>query len=108
MCRAEARIVSVTNSNIGKTVEVKGDALRDGELVIEVVASPTTDYHSAFETIDEPEYVVSLADAAAVGVLQSKEWFDWENDAMPLSGTSSPKRNLDLSTRTGARTLRLL
>lgn len=89
VCRAEARIVSVTNSAIGKTVKVKGNVLRDDEPVIEVNSSflyrsRFTDYDNTFETIDKPEYIVSLDDAAAVGVLQSKEWFDWENDAKPL------------------------
>jgi len=89
VCRAEARIVSVINSDSGKTVKVRGNVLRDGQPVIEVNSSflyrgRFTDYPNTFEIVDEPEYIVSLADAAAVGVLQSKEWFDWENDAKPL------------------------
>ena len=89
VCRAEARIVSVINSDSGKTVKVRGNVLRDGQPVIEVNSSflyrgRFTDYQNTFEIVDEPEYIVTLADAAAVGVLQSKEWFDWENDAKPL------------------------
>ena len=39
VCKAEARIVGVTNSDAGKTVKVKGYVTRGGEKVIEVVSS---------------------------------------------------------------------
>ena len=63
--------------------------LQNGRPLIEVNSSflyrrRFTDYQNTFDIIDEPEYIISLADTAAVGVVQSKEWFDWENDAKPL------------------------
>jgi fatty acid synthase subunit alpha, fungi type/fatty acid synthase subunit beta, fungi type len=87
--RAEAQIVSVINSDVGMTVKVKGNVLQGAEAVIEVNSSflyhgRFTDYDNTFEIIDKPEYIVSLMDAATVGVLQPKEWFDWWNDAQPL------------------------
>ena len=39
VCKAEARIVSVTNTDAGKAVKVKGFVKRDGQPVIEVVSS---------------------------------------------------------------------
>jgi len=55
--------------------------LRDGEPVIEVHSSflcrgRFSDYKNPFQIVDEPDFVVELNDAPAVGVLQSKEWFD--------------------------------
>jgi hypothetical protein len=42
-----------------------------------------------FETMEEPGYLVPIENDAAVGVLQSKEWFDWDNESKPLEdGTS--------------------
>lgn len=43
-----------------------------------------TDYENTFETIQEPDYLVELANDADVGVLQSKEWFEWDDDSKPL------------------------
>jgi fatty acid synthase subunit alpha, fungi type len=69
---------------------VIGHVLCDGEPVIEVRSSflhcgRFSDYENTFQIVDEPDFVVELNDASAVGVLQSKEWFDyWENDAKPL------------------------
>lgn len=94
VCKAEARIISVINANEGKTVKVKGYVYRRGERVIEVVSSflyrgRFTDYENTFETTEEPDYSVPLETDAAVGVLQSKEWFEWENESKPLvAGTS--------------------
>lgn len=89
VCKAEARIASVTNSDSGKTVKVKGHVLRDGQPVIEVNSSflyrgRFTDYQNTFEVVDEPEYIIAVDDAPSVGVLQSKEWFEWDNDSKPL------------------------
>ncbi|KAG8716660.1 3-oxoacyl-[acyl-carrier-protein] synthase [Ceratobasidium sp. 394] len=93
VCKAEARIASVTNSDSGKTVKVTGFVLRDGKPVIEVTSAflyrgAFSDYQNTFEIVEEPEYVVDLASDVDVGVLCSKEWFEWDDDAEPLqSGT---------------------
>ena len=48
-----------------------------------------SDYHNMFETMEEPGYLVPIENDAAVGVLQSKEWFDRDNESKPLEdGTS--------------------
>lgn len=84
VCKAEARIVSVVNGDAGKTVKVKGYVTRDGKPVIGVVSSflysgRYADFGSTFELIEEPDYLVDLATEADVGVLQSKEWFEWDD-----------------------------
>ncbi|EAU85370.1 fatty acid synthetase alpha subunit [Coprinopsis cinerea okayama7 len=94
VCNAEARIVSVVNSNEGKIVKVKGYVLSKGQRVIEVVSSflyrgRFTDFENTFETTEEPEYLVPLESDAAVGVLQSKEWFEWDNEHSPLTAGTS-------------------
>ncbi|EJD06870.1 fatty acid synthase [Fomitiporia mediterranea MF3/22] len=94
ICQAEARVVSVINNDSGKVVKVKGHVLRDGTPVIEVISSflyrgRFADFANTFEIVDEPDYVVKLTSESAVGVLQSKEWFEWEDDSKPLkAGTS--------------------
>ena len=94
VCKAEARIISVINANEGKIVKVKGFVYRQGQRVIEVVSSflyrgRFSDYENTFDTTEEPDYVVSFQSDADVGVLQSKEWFEWENESSPLlAGTS--------------------
>ena len=92
VCKSEARIVSVVNSNEGKIVKVKGFVYRHAQPVIEVVSSflyrgRFVDYHNTFETTEEPDYLVPLETDAAVGVLHSKEWFDWEDDSPLRAGT---------------------
>jgi fatty acid synthase subunit alpha len=94
VCKAEARIISVINASEGKIVKVKGFVYRQGQRVIEVVSSflyrgRFSDYENTFDTTEEPDYVVPLQSDADVGVLQSKEWFGWENESSPpLAGTS--------------------
>ncbi|KAH9945014.1 fatty acid synthase [Epithele typhae] len=94
VCKAEARIVAVINSDAGKTVRVKGYVIRDGEKVIEVTSSflyrgRFDDFENTFEVVEEPEYLVELPTEASVGVLQSKEWFEWDDETKPLQpGTS--------------------
>ncbi|KAG5646963.1 hypothetical protein DXG03_001686 [Asterophora parasitica] len=94
VCKAKAHIVSVTNANEGKIVKVKGHVYRGEEQVIEVVSAflyrgRFVDYENTFETTEEPDYNVPLETDAAVGVLQSKEWFEWDDDSKPLlAGTS--------------------
>ena len=39
VCQAEAHVVSVINSDSGKAVKVKGQVLRSGKPVVEVVSS---------------------------------------------------------------------
>ena len=87
-CIADAHIASVKNMDAGKVVQVKGHVFRDGQPIIEVVSSflyrgRFDDYENTFETVDEPDYVVQLANDAAVGVVQSKEWLSWEDEMIP-------------------------
>ncbi|KDQ57051.1 hypothetical protein JAAARDRAFT_35647 [Jaapia argillacea MUCL 33604] len=89
VCHAEAKIASVANTDAGKVVKVKGFVLREGSPVVEVVSSflyrgRFDDFQNTFEVIDEPDYLVELSKDADVGVLQSKEWFDWEDESKPL------------------------
>ena len=94
ICRPEARIISVTNSTEGKIVKVKGHCYRNNLPVIEVVSSflyrgRFVDYENTFDTTEEPDYLVPLVSDADVGVLQSKEWFEWDDVSSPLlAGTS--------------------
>ncbi|KAI0787467.1 fatty acid synthase [Fomes fomentarius] len=94
VCKAEARIIAVINSDAGKTVKVKGFVTRGNERVIEVVSSflyrgRFDDYENTFEILEEPEYLVEVTSDAAVGVLQSKEWFEWDDETKPLlAGTT--------------------
>jgi hypothetical protein len=94
ICKAEAHITSVINSDAGKVVKVSGCILRDSKPVIEVTSSflyrgRFTDYENTFEITAEPDYVVPLDNDASVGVLQSKEWFDWRDATKPLqAGTN--------------------
>ncbi|KAF5382044.1 hypothetical protein D9615_004428 [Tricholomella constricta] len=94
VCKAKAQIVSVTNANEGKIVKVKGHVYRGDEQVIQVVSAflyrgRFVDYENTFETTEEPDYNVPLETDAAVGVLRSKEWFEWDDDSKPLmAGTS--------------------
>jgi fatty acid synthase subunit alpha, fungi type len=75
------KILAITNNDGGKIVAVTGHALRDGEPVIKVRSSflyrgRFSDYENTFQIVDEPDFVVELNDVSAVGVLQSKEWFE--------------------------------
>lgn len=94
VCKAEARVVSVANTDAGKTVKVKGFVSRDGQPVIEVTSSflyrgTFSDFQNTFELTEEPDYTVELPNDAAVGVLKSKEWFDWDDETKPLqAGTT--------------------
>ncbi|KAF9490473.1 fatty acid synthetase alpha subunit [Pleurotus eryngii] len=94
VCKADARIASVTNSSEGKIVKVKGHVYRDSQPVIQVVSAflyrgRFSDYENTFETTEEPDYLVPLENDAHVGVLQSKEWFEWSDPSQPLlAGTS--------------------
>jgi len=94
VCHSEAKIVSVVNANEGKIIKVKGLVYRGEDPVIEVVSSflyrrNFIDFQNTFDTTKEVDYSVALATDADVGVLQSKEWFDWLEEDRPLvAGTS--------------------
>ena len=94
MCYSKARIASVTNTAAGKIVKVKGRVYCAGTPVIEVVSAflyrgRFTDYENTFEITKEPDYLANLLNDASVGVLQSKEWFEWDNQSVPLqAGTA--------------------
>ena len=94
VCKSEAQAIAVTNSDAGKAVKIKGIVTRGGEKVIEVVSAflyrgHFEDYENTFEVIEEPDYLVELPTEASVGVLQSKEWFEWDDETKPLqAGTS--------------------
>jgi fatty acid synthase subunit alpha, fungi type len=90
ICRAEAKVVAVVNSDSGKTVRVAGHVLCEGKPVIEVQSAflyrgRFTDYENTFEIIDEPDYTVELASDGDVGVLLSKDWFEWADETKPLT-----------------------
>ncbi len=90
ICHAEARVIGVVNSDSGKTVRVSGHVLCEGKPIIEVRSAflyrgRFTDYENTFETIDEPDYTVELVTDADVGVLLSKDWFEWADEAKPLT-----------------------
>ncbi|KAF5389975.1 hypothetical protein D9757_013855 [Collybiopsis confluens] len=72
VCRSEAKIVSVVNSQPGKSFPPSSTA----------VSSPIS--KTTFEITEEPDYVVTLDSEAEIGVLQSKEWYDWEDETKPL------------------------
>ena len=89
VCSAEAKVVSVINSDSGKTVKVRGFVLRKGEPVIEVTSSflyrgRFNDFQNTFEIIDETDYVVEMEKPTSVSILNSKEWFDWEDASFDL------------------------
>ena len=89
VCKAEARISSIVNMDAGKVVKVKGYMYRGGAAVIQVVSSFLyrgcfSDFQNTFETTEEPDYMVDLERDADVGVIQSKDWFEWDDDSKPL------------------------
>jgi fatty acid synthase subunit alpha len=90
VCRAEAWVVAVVNGDSGKTVRVFGPVLCEDNPVMEVQSAyffrgRFTDYENTFETIDEPDYAVELITDADVGVLLSKDWFEWADESKPLA-----------------------
>lgn len=98
-----SRIESVSNSDSGKTVSVRGTVYRlssaadkgktsddsDKVAVLEVTSSflyrgKFTDYAQTFSRIQSPEYSVAYTTPESLAVLRSKEWFQWDDDASPL------------------------
>jgi len=92
---SNSRIVSVTNSDSGKTVSVKGTVYLLGEggaktPVIQVESSflyrgRFDDFQNTFDRKTDTSYSLHLATPQSVAVLQSKEWFDWLDDSKPLT-----------------------
>jgi len=90
VCRAEARVVAVVNSDSGKTVRVSRRVLCEDNTVIEVQSAflfrgRFTDFENTFKTINEPDYTVELLTGADVGVLLSKDSFEWADEVKPLT-----------------------
>lgn len=95
---SEAKLASVTNSEGGKTVSVKGTVfvVVEGEKVpvMDVLSSffyrgRFDDYEATFMSEEDPDFLVTPQNAADVAVLKSKEWFDWEDTSRRLvPGTS--------------------
>jgi fatty acid synthase subunit alpha, fungi type len=93
VCTSQAKIVSVVNSTEGKTVKVTGQVYHQKKAVIEVTAAflyrgRFTDYENTFDNVEEPDYLLTLLSDASVGVLHSKEWFEWI-DEKPLTAGAS-------------------
>jgi MaoC like domain len=62
ICRPKARIVSVTNSDEGRIVNVKGHCYHNNQPVIEVVSSfiYRGRFTHTFDTTEEPDYFIHL------------------------------------------------
>lgn len=63
--------------------------MRQGEPIIEVSSAflyrgRFADFENTFETIDESDYVLELEKPTSVAVLQSKSWFEWDDDSVTL------------------------
>jgi fatty acid synthase subunit alpha, fungi type len=89
ICKAEALIVSITNTNAGKAVKVKDFVTRNSQPIIEVVSSfpyydRFEDYNNTFELLKEPNYLIEITSDAAIGILKLNEWFDWHKDTKPF------------------------
>lgn len=90
VCKSQARISSVLNTDAGKAVKVTGHVLRDGKPIIEVTSSflyrgRFSDFAQTFNVVDEGDYLVTVENHADVAVLSSKKWFQWDDDSKPLS-----------------------
>lgn len=91
---SEAKIASITNSETGKTVAVKGTVflLKDNEKipVMDVISSffyrgRFDDFDATFMSEDDPEFKVTMNSVTDISVLRSKEWFDWKDDTIKLN-----------------------
>ena len=76
ICCSEACIVSMTNSNKGKVVKVKGYCCRNNQAAIEVISlflyhGHFVDYENTFDTTEEPDYLVPFETDADVGVVRA-------------------------------------
>ena len=66
----------------------------DGAAIIQVMSSflyrsRFSDFQNTFETTEEPDYMVNLERDADVGVIQSKDWFEWDDASKPLQAGSA-------------------
>ncbi|KAF9642128.1 hypothetical protein BDM02DRAFT_3247313 [Thelephora ganbajun] len=90
----EAKVASVINTSIGKTVKVIGNTIHKGKPIIKVASSflysgHFTDYENTFKIVQEPNYKADYPTDASIDILLSKEWFELHNQPKPLiTGTS--------------------
>lgn len=75
VCRVEAQVVAIMNSESGKAVRVSGHVLCEDNPI--TTRTPST--------IGEPDYTVELITDADVGILLSKDWFEWADKSKPLT-----------------------
>ena len=70
---------SITTTSASSSLAIEQRRVREQQV----------DYENTFDTTEEPDYLVPLETHADVGVLQSKEWFEWDVISSPLlAGTS--------------------
>ena len=90
---SSSRITSVTNSESGKTVAVKGTIylVQEGERIpiLEVESAflyrgKFEDYQNTFEKKTDPAYTLTLKTEQDIAVLKSKDWFEWHDAREPL------------------------
>jgi fatty acid synthase subunit alpha len=89
VCKAEARIFSVVNTDVGKVVKVNGYMYRGVAAVMQPVPSflycgRFSDFQNVFGTTEELDYIADLERDADVRVIQSKDWFGWCDASKPL------------------------
>jgi len=90
-----SRITSVTNSDSGKTVSVSGtifllSSTSERTPVMEVKSAflyrgKFDDFSTTFDKKVEPAYSLTLKTNQDIAVLKSKDWFEWFNDAKPMT-----------------------
>ncbi|EPQ31808.1 fatty acid synthase [Pseudozyma flocculosa PF-1] len=95
VCIAEARVVSIRNSDTGKTVRVAADISRQRngaafEPVFRVTSEffyrgSYADFDRCFE-LSEDDYAVTISSSADLAILRAKEWLEWTADAEPMQG----------------------
>ncbi|KAK9477444.1 acyl transferase domain-containing protein [Lipomyces japonicus] len=83
--RTTAKINAVLNQDSGKTVEVAGTIVRDGEPVMEVISQffyrgVYNDFENTFQRKAELPIQLSLKSQKDVALLKSKEWFQLNDD----------------------------
>ncbi|KAG0147001.1 hypothetical protein CROQUDRAFT_91978 [Cronartium quercuum f. sp. fusiforme G11] len=89
---SEAKLASITNSDTGKTVSVKGTVflLDNGEKVPVIDVKSSFFYRGRFEDFEatfmseDDHYKVTLKSMTDVAVLKSKQWFDWDDEKVSL------------------------
>jgi fatty acid synthase subunit beta, fungi type len=86
-----ARVNAVINQDSGKMVEVCGTITRDGKPVMEVTSQflyrgTYDDFENTFQRKVETPMELHLATSQDVAILQSKEWFKFEEPQIDLLG----------------------